>query len=211
LRSRGARFDDRLRRLYQSEKLAGVDEVGRGCLAGPVVVAAVILPPGCHLPGVRDSKKLSAARREGEFDIIRAAALCWAAVCVSVEEIDRHNILRASLLGMTRALRRLRVPPQGALIDGHLLPPALPCPGRAFVRGDDRSQSVAAASILAKVARDRLMRAWDRRFPGYGWAHNVGYPTAEHLRALGELGPTAMHRQSFAPVRRAALQSRMEF
>jgi ribonuclease HII len=112
---------------------------------------------------------------------------------------------------MTRALRRLRVPPQGALIDGHLLPPALPCPGRAFVRGDDRSQSVAAASILAKVARDRLMRAWDRRFPGYGWAHNVGYPTAEHLRALGELGPTAMHRQSFAPVRRAALQSRMEF
>jgi ribonuclease HII len=193
------------------EFLAGVDEVGRGCLAGPVVVAAAILPAGCDLPGVRDSKKLSPARREQAFELIRTAALSWAAVCVSPEEIDRRNILQASLVGMSRALGRLRLKPELALIDGHLLPPSLPCPGRVCVRGDDRSMSIAAASVLAKVARDRLMRAWDRRFPGYGWQRNVGYPTPEHLVALGQLGPTQMHRQSFAPVKRALSQKRMKF
>lgn len=211
MRSRGARFDERLRRLYAAERLVGVDEVGRGCLAGPVVVAAVILPPGCELLGVRDSKKLSARRRDQAFDLIRTAALSWAAVCISPEEIDERNILHASLEGMSRAMERLRIAPEAALIDGHLLPPRLACPGRACVGGDDRSQSIAAASIVAKVARDRLMRAWDRRYPGYGWASNVGYPTPEHLKALRELGPSALHRQSFAPVRAARAQMRMEY
>jgi len=211
MRSRAARFDARVARRSGVRLLAGVDEVGRGCLAGPVVVAAVVLPLGAEWEDIRDSKTLSLARREAAFERIRTAALAWAAVCVHAPEIDRLNILHASLAGMTRAVRRLNVEPNAALIDGHLLPPELPCPGRAVIKGDGRSQCVAAASIMAKVARDRLMRVWARRWPQYGFQTNVGYPTPQHLRALEEHGPTPLHRQSFAPVRRAAAQRPLRF
>ena len=188
--------------------MAGVDEVGRGCLAGPVVVAAVILPIGIELAGVRDSKLLSAKRRDSAFDSIRNAALAWAAFCVSAAEVDRLNVLWASLGGMTSVLGRLRIQPDLALIDGHMLPRDLKTPALALVKGDQRSQSIAAASIIAKVARDRLMRSWSKRYPEYGFERHVGYPTPEHKAALEQFGATPLHRQSFAPVaavlRRAA-------
>jgi len=180
--------------------IAGVDEVGRGPLAGPVVAAAVILDPARLPPGLDDSKRLTAARREALAPAIRDAGI-WALGMASVAEIDALNILRASHLAMCRALAALPVPPDLALIDGNLLPRDLPCPGIAVIRGDGRSLSIAAASILAKVARDRIMTELDRDFPGYGWARNMGYPSAGHRAALKTLGLTPHHRTSFAPIR----------
>jgi ribonuclease HII len=177
--------------------VAGVDEVGRGPLAGPVTAAAVILNPADIPAGLNDSKKLSAARRAGLFDEIMARAT----VCVahaSVAEIDALNILRASHLAMERAVAGLAITPEHLLIDGNMIPRGLT--GQAIVKGDAKSLSIAAASIVAKVTRDRLMCELDRQFPGYGWAQNAGYPTKQHLAALLNLGLTPWHRQSFKPV-----------
>jgi ribonuclease HII len=211
--NRRARFDDRCRWLSQSPWLAGVDEVGRGCLAGPVVVAAVVLPPGRELPGVRDSKRLSLTARERSYELIRAEALAVSALAVHQEEVDRLNILHASLAGMGRVVERLerrsgrRV--DHVLVDGHQLPPGLSGRATPVVKGDDRSQTIAAASIVAKVLRDRLMRSWARRYPVYGFERHVGYPTPEHREALMAHGPCPLHRHSFAPVATAA-RSRAE-
>ena len=182
-------------------RIAGVDEAGRGPLAGPVVVAAVILDAARPIQGLADSKVLDAERREQLAIRIRSRALAWSVCADEVDEIDRLNILAATLVGMSRALRSLRLGPSLALIDGNRLPPDLPCPGRAIVRGDASEPAISAASILAKTERDRLMRELDRRYPGYGFERHKGYPTAAHVRALGELGPCPEHRRSFAPVR----------
>lgn len=201
---RRLRFDDRWRRRCRTPVLAGVDEVGRGCLAGPVVVAAVVLAPGRELPGVRDSKQLSPAARERAFDLIRRQAEAFCALAIAPSEVDRLNVLAASLAGMERVVHRLERRTGRSvghvLVDGHLLPAGLSARATALVRGDDRSQSVAAASIVAKVLRDRVMRSWARRYPVYGFERHVGYPTPEHRRALLEHGPCPLHRLSFAPV-----------
>jgi len=188
--------------------IAGVDEAGRGPLAGPVMAAAVILNPAAIPPGLNDSKRLTAARREALEPLIQASTI-WALSQASVAEIDALNILRASHLAMTRALAGLSRPPDLALIDGNLLPAGLPCRGQAVIGGDGRSLSIAAASILAKVARDRIMRDLDRDFPGYGWARNMGYPSAGHRDALHRLGLTPHHRRSFAPIRQILCQERL--
>lgn len=177
--------------------VAGVDEAGRGPLAGPVVAAAVILDPARLPPGLDDSKRLGPARCAALAPAIRAAAV-WGLGQASVAEIDALNILRASHLAMVRALAALPVVPGLALIDGNLLPAGLPCPGRAVVGGDRLSLSIAAASILAKAARDAIMADLDRACPGYGWARNAGYPSAAHRAALARLGPSPHHRRSFA-------------
>jgi ribonuclease HII len=180
-------------------RVAGVDEAGRGPLAGPVSAAAVVLDPADLPAGLNDSKALSAARRERLFDDIHAVAevsLAWA----SVEEIDRLNIRAASLLAMRRAVEGLAHLPEAALIDGNACPEGLPCRGVTLVKGDALSLSVAAASIIAKVARDRVMTALAAEFPGYGWEVNAGYPTAAHRAALQHLGVTPHHRRSFRPV-----------
>jgi ribonuclease HII len=213
-RHRLARFDDRLRRRGQVEVMVGLDEVGRGCLAGPVVVAAVSMPPGLSLPGIRDSKTLSLAQREAAYPRIVDAALAWAALCIHAPEVDSLNVLQASLVGMQRVLHRLESRMQReaelVLVDGHMLPPSLHRPARAVVKGDNRSQSIAAASIVAKVLRDRVMRGWHTIYPEYGFARHVGYPTREHLDALAAVGPCPLHRRSFAPVDRALSARRME-
>lgn len=189
-------------------RVAGVDEVGRGPLAGPVVAAAVVFPASAFPYGVPpalarlldDSKKLSARQRETAFLALRATpGIEYAIAAASIAEIDRLNILHASLLAMRRAVVRLPVPPDSALVDGNR-PPALACPVRCVVGGDGVSLSIAAASILAKVVRDRAMLRLDRRYPGYGWAGNAGYPTAAHRAALRVLGPTPHHRPGFAGV-----------
>lgn len=185
--------------------VAGVDEAGRGPLAGPVVVAAVILDPARPIAGLADSKVLSPARREQLAIEIRERALAFSVIEVGVAEIDELNILQASLLGMSRALHALATPPRLALIDGNKLPRALPCPARAIVDGDALEPAIGAASILAKVARDARMRELDGQFPGYGFAVHKGYPTAAHRAALERLGPCAQHRRSFAPVRQHTL------
>lgn len=201
---RRLRFDDRWRRLRGSGWMAGVDEVGRGCLAGPVVVAAVVLPPGRELPGVRDSKQMTALARERAYGLIRGQAIALAALAVHQEEVDRLNVLGASLAGMERVVLRLEqrhaVRVQHVLVDGNRIPEGLRTRATALVKGDDRSQSVAAASVVAKVLRDRVMRVWARHYPQYGFERHVGYPTAEHGRALRQHGPCALHRMSFAPV-----------
>jgi ribonuclease HII len=183
--------------------VAGVDEAGRGPLAGPVVVAAVILDPRRAIAGLADSKVLSARRRESLASTIRESALAWSICVVEAEEIDRLNILAATLAGMSRALTALTLRPVLALIDGNRLPTDLPCPGRAIVGGDACEPAISAASILAKTERDRLMIALDTRFPGYGFDRHKGYPTAAHVLALQSLGPCPEHRRSFAPVRDA--------
>jgi ribonuclease HII len=182
--------------------LAGVDEAGRGPLAGPVAVAAVILDPARPIDGLDDSKRLSAARREILHDLIVERALAHCVVFVDAVEIDRVNILQATLLGMSRALRGLVIHAELALIDGNRLPRDLPCPARAIVGGDALEPCISAASILAKVARDHHMLELDRHHPGYGFNRHMGYPTPEHLEALSRLGPCPEHRRSFAPVRR---------
>ncbi len=180
-------------------RVAGVDEAGRGPLAGPVTAAAVRLNPDRIPLGLNDSKRLSPARRMS----LAAQLLEWAEVSVahaSVDEIDTLNILRASHLAMTRALDGLCPGPDYVLIDGNLLPRGLMLPAQAIVKGDARCLSIAAASIVAKVMRDRIMVDLAQQHPGYGWHHNAGYPTAEHRAALKRLGPTPHHRRSFRPV-----------
>ena len=181
-------------------RVAGVDEAGRGPLAGPVVAAAVIFSGGTAPPGIDDSKKLRSAAREALFAAIMASAEVGIGQA-SVAEIDRLNILQATFLAMRRALAALSPPPGHALIDGNRLPPGLPCPATTIVRGDSHSLSIAAASIIAKVTRDRLMLDLAAAHPGYGWERNMGYGTPVHLAGLARLGPTPHHRLSFAPVR----------
>ncbi len=181
---------------------AGIDEAGRGPLAGPVVVAAVILDPRRRVRGISDSKQLSEAQREELAPRIREKAIAWSVVVVGEDEIERLNILGATLAGMQRALRALSVLPTLALVDGNRLPRDLPCAARAIVDGDAKEPAIGAASILAKTERDRLMCALDELHPGYGDARHKGYATPEHLAALERLGPCAIHRRDFAPVRR---------
>ncbi|WP_240096966.1 ribonuclease HII [Thermomonas flagellata] len=188
-------------------RVAGVDEAGRGPLAGPVVVAAVILDPARPIAGLDDSKRLSAARRTALVPRIEATALAWRVEFVSVAEIDARNILHATLDGMRRALAALRPPPQHALVDGDRVPDGLACAATAVVGGDASEPAIMAASILAKVARDRHMQALHRRYPQYGFDRHMGYPTPEHRAALLRHGPCPEHRRSFAPVR-AALAAR---
>lgn len=181
--------------------IAGVDEVGRGPLAGPVVTAAVILDPARPIDGLADSKVLSEARREALYEEIRDKAQAWAIGRAEVEEIDAINILQATLLAMQRAVAALPLPPQHVLVDGNRCP-VLPCSAEAIIKGDGRVPVISAASILAKVTRDREMVELDQRYPGYGLAGHKGYPTKAHMAALAELGVTPIHRRSFAPVRR---------
>jgi len=181
--------------------VAGVDEVGRGPLAGPVTAAAVVLDPARIPEGLNDSKRLTAATRAALAEAILATARTSAVAHATTAEIDRLNILHASHLAMRRALAALHLPPDHALIDGNRLPEALCCPADAIIKGDARCLSVAAASILAKVARDRIMTELALEWPGYGWETNAGYPSRAHLDALNRLGVTPHHRRGFAPVR----------
>ncbi|MDE7180382.1 MAG: ribonuclease HII [Muribaculaceae bacterium] len=182
---------------------AGCDEAGRGCLCGPVSCAAVILPPDWDHPLLNDSKKLSAAARAKLRTVIEADAIAWAVVMVEAEEIDRINILNASITGMQRALDALTVRPQHILVDGNRFRPYLDpvngidVPHHTVVKGDATYRSIAAASILAKTHRDELMERLDKEYPGYGWADNMGYPTAAHYDAIERLGITSLHRRSF--------------
>lgn len=185
--------------------VAGVDEAGRGPLAGPVVAAAVILDDNQPIAGLADSKKLSAARRERLFDDIRARALCCSVAMASVEEIDRLNILQATLLAMRRAVEGLRLKPRLVLVDGNRLP-VLDVRAEAIVQGDATVQAISAASILAKVTRDRGLQALHDQYPHYGFDQHKGYGTTQHLLALQRWGPCPEHRRSFAPVAEAALQ-----
>lgn len=187
--------------------VAGVDEVGRGPLAGPVTAAAVILDPGRIPAGLNDSKKLTARRREALFPEILASAEVSVAHA-SVAEIDALNILRAAHLAMVRAVAGLGRAPGLVLVDGNMLPEGLAVEARAVVRGDARALSVAAASIVAKVARDRLMRDLAQQFPGYGWETNAGYGSKSHIAALQDLGPTPHHRRSFRPVHNILYQEK---
>ena len=184
---------------HASGLVAGVDEAGRGPLAGPVVAAAVILDDLKPISGLADSKKLSAVRRELLFDEIRAKALCCSVAFASVEEIDQLNILQATMLAMTRAVEGLRLKPHKALIDGNRLPP-LRILAEAIIKGDALVPSISAASILAKVVRDRWCVAFDLHYPQYGFAVHKGYGTVRHLAALREHGACPQHRRSFAPV-----------
>lgn len=185
--------------------IAGVDEVGRGPLAGPVVAAAVILDPARHIAGLTDSKRLSAKRRAELAARLRAEALAVAVVHVECDEIDALNILQATMTAMTRAVAALEPQPVRVLIDGNRCP-ELPMPARAVVGGDGSEPAISAASIVAKVERDCAMIAHEDGYPGYGFARHKGYGTREHLDALTRLGPCAIHRRSFAPVRAAANQ-----
>jgi ribonuclease HII len=189
---------------------AGVDEAGRGPLAGPVTVAAVILDPGQTIVGLGDSKKLSKKRREALFPEILERSLAWSIVEVSVEEIDRINILQATLVGMKRAVEQLSPAPHLALIDGNHSP-SLDCEVKTIVQGDSLVPAISAASILAKVSRDRLMEKMHQQYPGYGFDQHKGYPTAGHLRQLQEMGPCEIHRKSFAPVRNLLTQGELDF
>ncbi|MEO6968701.1 MAG: ribonuclease HII [Rhodanobacteraceae bacterium] len=185
--------------------IAGVDEAGCGPLAGPVVIAAVILHPARRINGLADSKILAEKQRERLYARIVDRAVAWSVVSIDVEEIDRVNIFWARMNGMTRALAALGCVPRVALIDGNHLPRALCCEARAIVDGDAFVPAISAASILAKVTRDRLMREWDSHWPGYGFARHKGYSVPEHLEALRRLGPCPLHRRSFAPVAASAL------
>ena len=200
----------RLRKLLATEGgfwergmpyVAGVDEVGRGPLAGPVVAAAVILPQGCWIAGVDDSKRLSPAQRTELIERIAGSCVAYGIGAASAREIDAINIRRATALAMRRAIERLPVPADHLLVDGLPVPELGLDSHTAIVQGDACVHCIAAASILAKVTRDRLMERLARRYPGYGWERNKGYGTAEHLAGLARLGPTPHHRMSFAPVR----------
>ncbi|HWX67354.1 MAG TPA: ribonuclease HII [Rhodanobacter sp.] len=189
--------------------VAGVDEAGRGPLAGPLAVAAVILDPDRPIAGLNDSKKLSEAKREALYPQIIERALAYCVVLIEPDEIDRLNIFQATMAGMSRAVAGLTPVAHEALIDGNKLPKDLPCHGRAIVGGDALEPAISAASILAKVSRDRLMVALDSVHPGYGFAVHKGYPTPAHLAALQQLGPCMQHRRSFAPVRLLLDQARL--
>lgn len=200
--ARAAKPDDRYERAAADRlggSVCGIDEAGRGPLAGPVTAAAVILDPADVPEGLADSKTLSQARRQQLRRQIEQTALIGLG-SASVREIDCLNILQATMLAMQRALANLSLRPRYALVDGNRLPD-LPCPGETIVKGDGQSVSIAAASIIAKETRDALMRDLAVEFPGYGWQHNMGYGTRAHRQALEELGVTAHHRRTFAPVR----------
>ena len=184
---------------------AGVDEAGRGPLAGPVVVSAVILNPQRRVNGLADSKVLAPERRETLAERIRERAIAFSVVVIDVEHIDRLNIFHATMLGMTRAVEQLVPQPELALIDGNHAPKTIGCNKRAIVDGDALEYCISAASILAKVARDAIMRELDAVHPGYGFASHKGYSTPEHFAALGRLGPCPIHRRSFAPVQACAM------
>ena len=181
--------------------IAGVDEVGRGPLVGAVVTAAVILDPARPIVGLADSKKLSEKKRLALFDEIKEKALAWSLGRAEPHEIDELNILHATMLAMQRAVAGLPITPEFVLIDGNRCP-ALPMPAQAVVKGDSKVAEISAASILAKVTRDREMAELDAQYPQYGFAKHKGYPTADHLRLLAEHGAIAEHRRSFAPVKR---------
>ena len=187
--------------LIPDGRVAGVDEAGRGPLAGPVVAGAVILDPHNPIDGLQDSKRLTAARREVLYVEIQEKALAWAVASADVGEIDRINILQATMLAMQRAVEALQPAAQHALIDGNRCP-VLACPAQAIVKGDSRVAAISAASIIAKVTRDREMLSLDLQYPGYGLAQHKGYPSKAHIEALENLGVTPIHRLSYAPVRR---------
>jgi ribonuclease HII len=189
--------------LTQYQYIVGVDEVGRGPLAGPVVTAAVILDPARPIVGLNDSKILSEQRRESLAEEIIEKALAWSIGRAEVEEIDAINILQATMLAMRRAVASLPIRADYVLIDGNRVPPGLNCPAEAVVKGDSRVAVISAASILAKVTRDREMVGLDLQYPGYGLAQHKGYPTKAHVTALTELGVTPIHRRSFRPVAEA--------
>ncbi len=179
--------------------IAGTDEVGRGPLAGPVVAAAVILPEDADLPEIKDSKKLSEKQREQLDKLIKEQAVAWAIAEVDWKTIDDINILEASRLAMQKSVQMLAQPADFVLVDG-LPNPQITLPSEAIVKGDNRSISIAAAAIIAKVYRDNLMNEYDKQYPGYGFGANKGYPTAEHMQAVAELGPCPIHRMSFRPL-----------
>ena len=187
--------------IFPPDPVAGVDEAGRGPLAGPLVVAAVVLDPRRPIEGLADSKVLLPARRSELALEIRRSALAFAVIEISLAEIERWNILHATMHGMRRALAALAPAPKFALVDGNRLPKRLCCPARAIVDGDASEPCISAASILAKVHRDALMVELDALHPGYGFAAHKGYSTPEHLAALNRLGPSPVHRRDFAPVR----------
>lgn len=195
-------MDDFFTDFNVPELTAGVDEVGRGPLCGDVVTAAVILDPENPIAGLNDSKKLTEKRREALFDEIQQKALSFCVARASVAEIDDINILQASLLAMHRAVAGLSIQPEYVLVDGNKVP-KWPYKAEAVVKGDSRVPAIAAASILAKVTRDREMVALDSVYPGYGIAGHKGYPTKVHIEALQRLGVTPIHRRSYAPVREA--------
>ena len=182
-------------------RVAGVDEAGRGPLAGPVIAGAVILDPSRPIDGLRDSKRLTARRRECLYEEISERALAWAVGRAEVDEIDRINILQASLLAMQRAVQALMPAPEHVLVDGNRCP-VFACPAQAIVKGDDKVAAISAASIMAKVTRDREMVDMDRAYPGYGLAQHKGYPSKAHMEALQRLGVLPVHRRSYAPVRK---------
>lgn len=188
---------------YRGNLCAGVDEAGRGCLAGAVVAAAVILHPQRAISGLDDSKNLTAKKREQLFDIIKQKAMCYSVSQASVEEIDQFNILGASLLAMKRAVEALVITPEHILVDGNSIPD-WDYASEAVIRGDKRVAAIGAASILAKVTRDREMIELDKQYPGYGLAKHKGYPTKTHKAMLKRLGVTPIHRRSYRPVREAA-------
>ena len=185
--------------------VCGIDEAGRGPWAGPVVASAVILNPADIPEGLNDSKKLTAKRRDALFDVINAAAQVGVGIA-TVQEIDEVNILQATFLAMRRAVEALPQSPSYALIDGNKIPPHLMCEAEAIVRGDGRSVSIAAASIIAKVTRDRIMVTLAQQFPGYGWERNAGYGVKAHQEGLNRLGVTPHHRVSFKPVHKMLYQ-----
>lgn len=203
---------NRLHNLYNFERdlwsigyqnIVGLDEAGRGPLAGPVVAAAVILPGGLWLPGLNDSKKLSPSQRAELARLIKANAIAYSVTEVGVEYIDKFNIREASLEAMRLAIKALLVVPDYVLVDGMYVP-GLKIPQTTIIRGDSLSASIAAASILAKVTRDELMISFEEKYPGYGFSQHKGYATAKHLEALNRLGPSPIHRWSFAPVQKAS-------
>lgn len=195
----------KLKAIVETTLIAGVDEAGRGPLAGPVVASAVILDPSNPIEGLDDSKKLSELQRDKLAVVIRERAIAWAVAYSDVEEIDRINILQATLVAMLRAVSRLKVQPAHIQVDGNKLPDIaglpFPCTAEAIVEGDALIPAISAASILAKTSRDAMMMKLDEQHPGYGFAIHKGYGTAMHLRALRELGACAIHRRTFAPVK----------
>lgn len=195
--------------IKQGKLIAGVDEAGRGPLAGPVIAGAVILHPRKRIKGLADSKVLSATKREQLFEEIRMKALAWSAARARVSEIDKLNILQASLLAMQRAVAQLKVNPCLILVDGNICP-HFTCKAKAIIDGDQLEPSISAASIVAKVLRDRIMRMLDKHYPHYGFAKHKGYATAQHMQALHLHGPSRIHRRSFGPVAEFDLQYRMD-
>lgn len=197
------RYEDEARQQEGCQVIAGVDEAGRGPLAGPVSVAAVILPEGLLLPKINDSKKLSAKVRDELYDEIMAKAICVKQIFVDEKTIDRVNILQATMNGMYEAIFALEPQPDKVLLDAVRLE-QLPMPSLPLIKGDAKSASIAAASIIAKVSRDRLMDEYDKKYPGYGFAGHKGYGTADHIAAIRSLGPCPIHRLSFEPVKSIA-------